>query len=64
MSPTSVAQGGSSQVYIFPSHTTPAGTYPIVFKGTSADGKTGSATFTLTVTGFGFSTGGNAPRAW
>jgi hypothetical protein len=48
--PATVGQNGSSNVWIFTSFSTPPGTYPITIKATSADGKTGTTTFTLTVT--------------
>ena len=62
--PQTIGQGGSSTVYFWTSSTTPAGTHPVVVKATSADGKSGTTTFSLTVTRFGYSTGGNTPRAW
>ncbi|MDX8147576.1 trypsin-like serine protease [Lentzea sp. BCCO 10_0061] len=48
--PATVGQNGSSNVWIFTNFSTPPGTYPITVKATSADGKTGTTTFTLTVT--------------
>ncbi|RDI17044.1 trypsin-like serine protease [Lentzea flaviverrucosa] len=48
--PATIGQYGSSNVWIFTNFSTPAGTYPITVKATSADGKTGTTTFTLTVT--------------
>lgn len=51
--PPTVDQGGTSEVWIFTNFQTPPGTYPITIKATSADGKVGTATFTITVTRFG-----------
>ncbi|GLZ43294.1 trypsin-like serine protease [Actinokineospora sp. NBRC 105648] len=51
--PATIAQNGSSNVWFFTNFQTPVGTYPITIKATSADGKTGTTTFTLTVTKFG-----------
>ncbi|MGZ3145141.1 trypsin-like serine protease [Lentzea chajnantorensis] len=48
--PATIGQNGSSNVWIFTNFSTPPGTYPITVKATSADGKTGTTTFTLTVT--------------
>ncbi|OLR93202.1 trypsin-like serine protease [Actinokineospora bangkokensis] len=48
--PTTIAQGASSNITVITSGQTPTGTYPITVKATSSDGKTGTATFTLTVT--------------
>jgi hypothetical protein len=48
--PATIGQNGSSNVWIFTNFSTPVGTYPITIKATSADGKTGTTTFTLTVT--------------
>ncbi|MET9230348.1 trypsin-like serine protease [Lentzea sp. NPDC003310] len=48
--PAVIGQNGSSNVWIFTNFSTPPGTYPITVKATSADGKTGTTTFTLTVT--------------
>ncbi|MGW6936969.1 trypsin-like serine protease [Lentzea sp. NPDC054927] len=48
--PATIGQNGSSNVWIFTNFSTPPGTYPITIKATSADGKTGTTTFTLTVT--------------
>ncbi|WP_035286084.1 trypsin-like serine protease [Actinokineospora spheciospongiae] len=53
LNPAVVGQGGTSTVWFFTSLNTPVGTYPITVKATSADGKTGTTTFTLTVTPFG-----------
>ncbi|PPK70467.1 trypsin-like serine protease [Actinokineospora auranticolor] len=51
--PATIAQGGASNVWFFTGFGTPAGTYPITITATSADGKTGKTTFTLTVTRLG-----------
>ncbi|MCX2948675.1 trypsin-like serine protease [Lentzea sp. NEAU-D7] len=48
--PATIGQNGSSNVWVFTNFSTPPGTYPITIKATSADGKTGTTTFTLTVT--------------
>ncbi len=48
--PATIGQNGSSNVWIFTNLSTPPGTYPITVTATSADGKTGATTFTLTVT--------------
>ncbi|MEU7476589.1 trypsin-like serine protease [Lentzea sp. NPDC042327] len=48
--PATIGQNGSSNVWVFTNFSTPPGTYPITVKATSADGKTGTTTFTLTVT--------------
>lgn len=48
--PATIGQNGSSNVWIFTNFSTPPGTYPITIRATSADGKTGTTTFTLTVT--------------
>ena len=53
LNPAVVGQGGSSTVWFFTSLNTPVGTYPVTVKATSADGRTGTATFTLTVRPFG-----------
>ncbi|WP_434443699.1 trypsin-like serine protease [Lentzea sp. E54] len=50
--PATIGQNGTSNVWIFTSFSTPTGTYPITITATSADGKTGKVTFTLTVTSF------------
>ncbi|MFD9704500.1 trypsin-like serine protease [Lentzea sp. NPDC059081] len=48
--PATIGQNGSSNVWVFTNFSTPPGTYPITVKATSSDGKTGTTTFTLTVT--------------
>ncbi|MEV6239710.1 trypsin-like serine protease [Lentzea sp. NPDC051838] len=48
--PATIGQNGSSNVWIFTNFSTPPGTYQITLKATSADNKTGTTTFTLTVT--------------
>ncbi|MET9628605.1 trypsin-like serine protease [Lentzea sp. NPDC006480] len=48
--PATIGQNGSSNVWIFTNFSTSPGTYPITVTATSADGKTGRTTFTLTVT--------------
>ncbi|MEU5695652.1 trypsin-like serine protease [Actinosynnema sp. NPDC020468] len=53
--PASIAQGGSSSVLVWTAFSTPAGSYPVTIKATSADGKSGTTTFTLSVTRFGVS---------
>ncbi|WP_217370203.1 trypsin-like serine protease [Nonomuraea antri] len=50
VNPSSVGQGGTATALIFTGFQTPPGTYPLTVRATSADGKTGTATFTLTVT--------------
>ncbi len=55
--PAGVGQNGASAVWFFTNFQTPVGSYPITIRGTSADGKTGATTFTLTVTRFGFGAG-------
>jgi len=55
--PASINQGASSLIWVFTNFQTPAGTHPITIKATSADGKSGTATYTLTVTAFGFPMG-------
>jgi hypothetical protein len=63
--PATIGQGGRSQLSFVTSFSTPAGTYPITFKATSADGKTGTATFTLTVTRFSYTAfSGKSAQAW
>lgn len=52
-SPATVGQGGSSSALVWTNFQTPPGTYPIVIKATSADGRSGTTTFTLTVTRWG-----------
>jgi aminopeptidase S len=59
--PQTIAQGGASTVWFFTNFQTPAGTYPITVKATAADGKSGTTTFTLTVTRFGY--GFTTPKA-
>ncbi|MFI6539798.1 trypsin-like serine protease [Nonomuraea sp. NPDC050547] len=51
MTPTTVPQGGRSSITLLTgfSQATPPGTYPIVLRASAADGKSGTATFTLTV---------------
>ncbi|GAA0233150.1 hypothetical protein GCM10010492_34970 [Saccharothrix mutabilis subsp. mutabilis] len=51
--PTTVAQGGTSSVLLSTSFQTPPGTYQVTIKATSSDGKTGTTTYTLTVTPWG-----------
>ncbi|CRK61390.1 secreted trypsin-like serine protease [Alloactinosynnema sp. L-07] len=55
--PPWLSQGGTSNVWIQPNFSTPPGTYPVTIKATSADGKTGTATYTLTVTAWGYAFG-------
>ncbi|WP_084467463.1 trypsin-like serine protease [Actinokineospora inagensis] len=57
--PATIAQNGTSNVWFFTSFSTPTGSYPITITATSADGKTGKTTFTLTVTKFGAYTVGS-----
>ncbi|MFD1146695.1 trypsin-like serine protease [Saccharothrix hoggarensis] len=57
--PGTIAQGGRSDVFLNTNFQTPPGTYPVTIRATSADGKVGTATFTLTVTRWG----SNALRA-
>lgn len=59
--PATVAQGGRSLIWVFTSFQTPTGTHPITITARSADGKTGSATYSLTVTSFSY-TGNSAGR--
>lgn len=59
--PATVAQGGRSLIWIFTNFQTPLGTHPITITARSADGKTGSATYSLTVTSFSYS-GNSAGR--
>ncbi|MGQ0840676.1 trypsin-like serine protease [Actinokineospora sp.] len=56
--PATIGQNGASQVWLFTNFQTPPGSYPITIKATSADGKTGTTTFTLTVTRFGMNSAG------
>ncbi|WP_285611349.1 trypsin-like serine protease [Actinokineospora globicatena] len=58
--PATIAQNGTSNVWFFTNFQTPVGTYPITITATSADGKTGKTTFTLTVTRFGAFNAGTA----
>ncbi|MEU6151944.1 trypsin-like serine protease [Actinosynnema sp. NPDC047251] len=51
--PRSVGQGGTSTVLVQTGFQTPPGTYQVTVKATTADGKSGTATFTLTVTRWG-----------
>ncbi|MEU4804457.1 trypsin-like serine protease [Actinosynnema sp. NPDC023587] len=51
--PRSVAQGGTSTVFVSTGFSTPPGTYQVTIKATSADGRSGTAAFTLTVTRWG-----------
>jgi secreted trypsin-like serine protease len=51
--PATIGQGGTSNAYVFTGFSTPVGTYPITVRATSADGKSGTVTFTLTVTRLG-----------
>lgn len=62
--PQTVGQGGSSNVWFFTNFQTPIGTHTITIKATAADGKSGTATFALTVTRFGYYTASVTPRAW
>lgn len=62
--PQSIGQGGTSDVWFFTNFQTPVGTHTVTITATSADGKTGSTTFRLTVTSFGYSAGGTGPQAW
>lgn len=48
--PATIGQNGSSNVWFFTNFQTPAGTYPITLTARSADGKTGTTRYTLTVT--------------
>ncbi|MFD4675270.1 trypsin-like serine protease [Lentzea sp. NPDC058450] len=48
--PATIGQNGSSNVWIFTNFSTPPGTYQITITAKSADGKTGTTTFSLTVT--------------
>lgn len=59
--PATVAQGGRSLIWVFTNFQTPMGTHPITITARSADGKTGSATYSLTVTSFSY-TGNSAGR--
>ncbi|QFZ19238.1 trypsin-like serine protease [Saccharothrix syringae] len=54
-SPPAVTPGGSGTALLWTGFQTPPGTYPVVIRATAADGRTGTATFTLTVTGWGTS---------
>lgn len=51
--PRTIAQGGSSDVFLSTGFQAPPGTYPITVEATSADGRSGTTTFTLTVTRWG-----------
>ncbi|MDQ3579688.1 MAG: hypothetical protein M3443_19255 [Actinomycetota bacterium] len=53
LSPTSLPEGGTSQLWIFTSATTEPGVYQVTVTVTDEHGKVGSAVFTLTVTGWG-----------
>ena len=48
--PQTIAQGGAARVWFFSTFQTPVGAYPVTVKATSADGASGTTTFTLTVT--------------
>ena len=62
--PQTVGQGGTSNVWFFTNFQTPVGTHTVTITATSADGKSGSTTFRMTVTRFGYSFGGNTSQAW
>ncbi|MGX7825454.1 trypsin-like serine protease [Actinokineospora sp. 24-640] len=62
--PATIPQGGSSAVWFFTNFQTPVGTHNVTIKATAADGKSGTTTFALTVTRFGYSAGGNTAKAW
>ncbi|MEJ2858316.1 MULTISPECIES: trypsin-like serine protease [unclassified Saccharothrix] len=51
--PTTIPQGGNSGVFLTTNFQTPPGTYQVTIKATAADGKTGTATYTLTITPWG-----------
>ncbi|MBW4721237.1 trypsin-like serine protease [Saccharothrix sp. SC076] len=51
--PPTIAQGGSSGVFLSTDLQTPPGTYPLTITAVAADGKVGTATLTLTVTRWG-----------
>ncbi len=61
--PQVVANGGTSNIWIFTNFQTAAGTYPVTVTGTAADGSKGTATYTLTVTRFGYIASPNQARA-
>ncbi|MFC0627510.1 trypsin-like serine protease [Kribbella deserti] len=48
--PATIAQGGTSNVWFFTNFQTAPGTYPIKITARSSDGKTGTTTYTLTIT--------------
>ncbi|MGW5052940.1 M28 family peptidase [Actinokineospora sp. NPDC004072] len=62
--PRTIAQGGASDVWLFTGFQTPTGTHRITITATAVDGTTGSTTYTLTVTRFGFFSASMTPRAW
>ncbi|MGW5054864.1 trypsin-like serine protease [Actinokineospora sp. NPDC004072] len=63
--PQTIAQGGSSDVWFFTNFQTAPGTYRVTIKATAADGKSGTTTFTMTVTSFGgWQFGGREATAW
>ncbi|XVV01324.1 trypsin-like serine protease [Actinosynnema sp. CA-248983] len=51
--PKTIAQGGTSNVFLTTGFQTPPGTYQVTIKATSSDGKSGTTTYTLTVTPWG-----------
>ncbi|GGS25955.1 M28 family peptidase [Actinokineospora fastidiosa] len=62
--PRTIAQGGASDVWLFTNFQTPTGTHRITITATAADGATGTTTYTLTVTRFGYFSASTTPRAW
>ncbi|GII67393.1 hypothetical protein Skr01_74780 [Sphaerisporangium krabiense] len=52
ITPSTIGQGGRSGITLMTGFQTPPGTYPVTVRATSADGRTGTATYTLTVQKF------------